>query len=655
MSWLEHCYQTYEYIRRTEPGLIGKQEPKRVPLFPVGHTTQQANLQIELDPDGNFVSARILRPDEYTTIVPCTEESASRTHLNPHALADKLQYLASDYKDFGGPKESGWEAYHKQLAAWCQSEFAHPLVCAVLRYLEKGTLIRDLLSRGCLVADDTGKLPRTYSGSDEETPAIFKSLQSKDQTESFVRFRVGTDDLWTDHSVWDSWLDFYETQLTHIDYCTVLGQKVPISTLSPKKIRNPGDGAKLISSNDSTNFTYRGRFSNAEQALSIGYRTTQEAHNALRWLISKQGTQCGDETILVWGTQNEPVPNLGDDSYDFSQDFQDEEEDDLGVDKLAPAVTATTQEAVAKQFNLAVQGYRMKLTDTSQLSVMILDSATAGRLSVRYYQELSGSRLLENVVDWHETFSWLLEYRVTAEKNPPPDKKPKMIRISFVGAPSPEDIAKAAYGEKVDAKLKQQTLERLVPCIVERKLLPRDLMLSAVHRASNAVALEPWDARKTRSIACALIRGYYLRSKGVTYTMDNTMNDKNTNPRGRDFIFGQILACAEQVERYAQNLTMDDKRTTNAERLQLVFVQHPSRTTMLLQQKLVPYLNRIRAKGGSSKRYDMMLSFIEELGSDFTNKPLNELYLLGYATQLQEFRRENEAYKNSETETTETN
>lgn len=651
MSWLERCYQTYEYIRQTEPDLIGKQVPRQVPLFPVGHTTQQANIQVELDPEGNFVDAHLLRPDEYTTIVPCTEKSASRTRAAvPHALADKLQYIASNYKEYGGTKEPGWDAYHEQLTAWCQSPFAHPAVCAVLKYLEKGSLIQDLLSKKLLYADEAGKLPSKYTGDDEAIQNVFGSLQSKDQTESFIRFRVGNDDLWTDRKVWDSWLDFYETQLTDVDYCTVLGQKVPLSTLSPKKIRNPGDGAKLISSNDSENFTYRGRFSSPEQALSIGYRTTQEAHNALRWLIGKQGTQCGDETILVWGTRNEPVPSLGDDSYDMAQSAPVDDEDDIDDSKFALPAGASTREAVAKQFNHAIQGYRAKLTDTSQLSVMILDSATAGRLSVRYYQELSGSRLLDNVVNWHETFSWQLDYRVTAEKNPPPDKKPKMIHISFIGAPSPEDIAKAAYGEKVDQKLKPQTLERLVPCIVERKPLPYDLVLNTVRRATNAVALESWEARKTRSIACALIRGYHSRSKGEHYTMalDETCKDRN-------YLFGRILACAEQTERYAQNLTMDDKRTTNAERLQVIFVQHPAKTTLLLQEKLAPYLNRIRAKAGSTKRYDQMLDLIAELGPDFTNKPLNELYLLGYATQLREFRRENEAYKDSETKTTETN
>lgn len=647
MSWLENCYQTYEYVRQNAPALIGKQDGTHAPLLPVGHTTQQANIQVELDAQGNFLTAFLLRKQESTTIVPCTEESASRTHINPHALADKLQYIAFNYREYGGPKDSGWDAYHEQLTAWCQSRFSHPLVCAVLSYLEKGTLISDLMKRDCLFTDESGKLPTKYSGDEEKKLKITASLTGGDQTESFIRFRVGDDDLWTDPSIWNSWLNFYETRLTAVDYCTVLGKKVPLSSLSPKKIRNPGDSAKLISSNDKSGFTFRGRFSTAEQALSIGYRTTQEAHNALRWLISTQGALCGDETILVWGTQNEPVPQLGDDSSDFAQNVPDylfaNDEDDGFDDE--PADSVSTMETIAKQFNRAVRGYRLKLTDTSQLSVIILDSATAGRLSVRYYQELSGSRLLNNVVDWHQTFSWLLEYRSKPEPAEP-GKKPKFKPYSFVGAPRPEDIAKAAYGEKVDQKLKQQTVERLVPCIVEQKPLPYDLMQSVVHCATASISLEPWETRKTRNIACALIRGYHSRTKGEDYTMalDENCCDRN-------YLFGRILACVEQIERYAQNLTFlaDDKRTTNAERLEAIFVQRPAATTKLLKLKLRPYLNRIQSKNGSTKRYDLMEELIDRLGLEYFNdKPLNELYLLGYSSQMMQFRRENEAAKKSE-------
>lgn len=651
MSLLERCYQTYEYVRRTEPSLIGKQESNRTTLLPVGHTTQKANIQVELTSDGNFMNAFLLYKEEQTTIIPCTERSSARTSgIVPHPLADKLQYIASDYPAYGGTKESGWEKYHKQLRAWCNSPFAHPLVCGVLHYLEKGTLIHDLIQKGILFTDENGKLPSKYSGTKDSEPAIVHSAPSGDQTESFVRFRVDNRDLSTDYSVWGSFLQFYESQLTDRDYCTVLGEMCPISLLSPQKIRHAGDGAKLISSNDETNFTFRGRFHDAAQALSIGYRTTQEAHSALRWLIGRQGTHFDDEYIVTWGTQDEPVPSLFDDTYDITQksapddlpDFDDLDDcDSLSI--LSPGIS--TAETIAKQFNKAIHGYRMTLTDTSQLSVLILDSTsgTKGRLSVRYYQELTGSRLLDNLVHWHKTVSWLLEYRSRPVLGPV-GTKPKTERFSFVGAPSPEDIAKASYGEKVDGKLKKQTIERLIPCIVERKPIPYDLVFNAVNRATASATLESWEARKTRSIACALICGYHNQLKGASYSMalDESCRDRN-------YLFGRILACAEQVERYAQNLTMDEKRVTNAERSQIMFVQRPAKTTVLLQNKLNPYLSRIQSKNGSKRRYQLMLDLIDCLGKeDFNNKPLNELYLLGYSSQLMEFRRENAELKKNE-------
>ena len=46
-----------------------------------------------------------------------------------------------------------------------------------------------------------------------------------------------------------------------------------------------------------------------------------------------------------------------------------------------------------------------------------------------------------------------------------------------------------------------------------------------------------------------------------------------------------------------------------------------------------------------------MLSLIDRLGKDdFTNRPLQELYLLGYASQMMEFQRQNEEYKDKNPE-----
>lgn len=648
MSWLEKCYETYENCQQ-EIGIqkFQAEGDKRsyVPLLPVAHTTQLVNIEVELNQNGDFQDARLLAKDEQTTIIPCTEESSARTSgVVPHPLVDKLQYIAADYPAYGGAKKSGWNLYHTQLQDWCSSPYADAKVCAVLRFLEKGCLVASLVKKHILFLDENGKMPTKWTGNKDEKPKILETLASADQTESFVRFRVGGIDLAQDEAVRESFIHYYEMKQQRVDYCTVQGKQMAVSTLSPYKIRNPGDRAKLISSNDSTNYTYRGRFVTAEQALSIGYETTQKAHSALRWLISKQGCSNGDQTVVVWGTKGEPIPDITTDSMDLGDDFAAAFAQ-LGQPQLPPA----TESEYAERFNKAIQGYGKALDEKANTVVMILDSATQGRLSIRYYRELAGSELMKNITDWHRNFAWQLNYR-SAPESAEPGQKPKWKRVSFWGAPSPADIAKAAYGEKADKKIIQQTVERLVPCITEGKYLPRDLMLSAVHRATAGIGLEPWEYQKTCGIACALICGYYHRNKKEDFVMtdgkyvDETIDD-------RSYLFGRILACAEQIERRVQSQT-GETRPTNAERLRLVFVQRPAKTTALLQQKLTPYLNRMRANGVSrDKRYSTLQELVGRLGAEnYTNKPLNELYLLGYACQMMDFREENAAYNKNTAE-----
>ena len=42
MSWLSYCYKTYQ----NSVSEIGKQQPGKVPLLPVAHTTQQVNIEV---------------------------------------------------------------------------------------------------------------------------------------------------------------------------------------------------------------------------------------------------------------------------------------------------------------------------------------------------------------------------------------------------------------------------------------------------------------------------------------------------------------------------------------------------------------------------------------------------------------------------------
>ena len=160
MGWIQRCYETYER-NQSEVGRTNLRSGKETPvLLPVAHTTQKVQVEIDLSPEGEFWSARVLRPDEMTTVIPCTEESSARTSttIAPHALVDKLQYIAGDYKSYGGTKKSGWNKYVTQLHSWCCSPQAHPDVKAVLCYVEKGCLIADLVHSGILFVDASGRL-----------------------------------------------------------------------------------------------------------------------------------------------------------------------------------------------------------------------------------------------------------------------------------------------------------------------------------------------------------------------------------------------------------------------------------------------------------------------------------------------------------------
>ena len=138
-----------------------------------------------------------------------------------------------------------------------------------------------------------------------------------DQSDAFIRFRVeilGEDEsaVWLDKDIYESYINYYLSLKEKVDLCYVKGQVIPCSVKHPAKIRHTGDKAKLISANDASGFTYRGRLGGEDdknKVVSIGYETSQKAHSALRWLIEKQGYKNGDQVIIVWGTKNQDIPD----------------------------------------------------------------------------------------------------------------------------------------------------------------------------------------------------------------------------------------------------------------------------------------------------------------------------------------------------------
>lgn len=625
MSWIRKLYQTYENCQ-SEIGLEGNNEEARTPLLPVAHTTMNAEVQVTINSKAECFDAQvILDKRSRVTIIPCTEASASRSGKTPvhHPLFDKLQYLAGDYETYGGSKGGQFhEDYMKDLQLWCESPFANRKVTAIYEYLKKDRLIEDLVARKVLICGEDGTLLDKWNGNKNDTPPIFKAAQ-RGQLSVAVRIAVAligddTPELWKDSQVMQDYISYYTNSMGGEALCVVTGDMLPCSSLHPKKLVPFEANAKLISTNDAQGFTYRGRFNDASQVASVSYVVSQKAHNALRWLVEKQGYNLDNQCFLAWGTKDEFLPPITGNAADLVRIYDKrkggEEQPDL------------TDEDFAKRFNTALAGYHAEIDESAEVVIMGMMAATPGRLSITFYRELPGRQFLENVEKWHEECSWIHSYALS-------EGKP----YTFTGAPAPADIVFAAYGENCGDKLKKSTVERILYCIADGGSLPADLMKSAVSRASNLIGLkEGWEREKTLTIACALYRKYRMdEARKKRIEEEPLMPKLDENRTDRDYLFGRLLAIADYMEHLAFDKWND--RDTNAMKYQDTFVRKPATTWMVLDQKLNPYKSKLRAKlkGGGQYYLDQIgvICTLAEDGALESDKPLGPAYLPGYYCQ----------------------
>jgi CRISPR-associated protein Csd1 len=639
MSWIQKLYETYN----NSQSMIGAGlDDDEVPLLPICHTTQKAQIEIVLDGNGKFKNAKVLRKDESRTIIPCTESSAGRTSgPSAHPLCDKLQYIAADYKKHGGDKKHYHDGYVKLLSGWVEKD-KNKKVQLVYEYIKQGTVISDLVESGVLVADKNKKLLKQRLDEKDKKAGldIFdllpggidpKTQKIKTwQADAFVRWQVEIPNdpqsaVWSDQEILQSWINYYSSTKETKALCYVTGEESFSADQHPAKLRNDGDKAKIISSNDNSGFTFRGRFINANQAATVGFETTQKAHSALRWLISRQGYQKGDLAIVAWATSGAAVPKP------FENPLSSIDVEDLPSD--APLTVSTAQE-VAIKFKKKIAGYGKEIGDTTDIVVMGVDSATTGRLAIIYYRELKGSDFLKRINAWHETCAWI-HYYGSIDVQDEKSNKPKKRYIPFIGAPAPNDIADAVLGNRPDDKfkLRRATIARLVPCIIDGQPIPRDLVESVVRLATNRLGIrDPKDKferewNKALSIACAVYKKFKEKKENYSMALDETRNT-------RDYLYGRLLALADHIEESALRKA-NEKRATNAARYMQQFSQRPFRTWNQIHSALTPYVVRL----GGAGYYKSLIAEVTELfisPEDYMNdKPLSGEYLLGYYCQRQ--------------------
>ncbi|HFC8542618.1 TPA: type I-C CRISPR-associated protein Cas8c/Csd1 [Neisseria weaveri] len=699
MSWMQKLYRTYEFAQTQ--GL--DDEELALPF----HIPKAVHLKIVLNDKAELVRAERFDGKKQVPI-QVTEKSSKRSGstIASYALHDNLQYIAKtagqyltiEYLSKIAEKDNGkkWKAflsgsdeekhkfadtekvkyescfefYEQQLSDWV--EFSNlPELRIVLRYVQKGSLIEDLIEKEYFSFEDKILL----SGKDDPFDlTIVWAVEMPNDLHV---------DLWSKSNIKSQWIKYQESQSEQgnksKELCYVTGEEDYPVEAYPKIDGN----AKVVSANDDTGFTFRGRFYGdkdngakselGSQAVTLGRDVSQKAFNILKWLIKRQGISNGDQKTVAWAVSDKEIPSPIQDSFgvidwenlDVSAVENEEEmpsETNISGKDWSSSVGQKAAEIIKKKLH----GCRANLENHEQISLLMLDKSTDGRMALTYYQEFLPADYFANLDAWIDDFSWYQRYK-------PKEGKPWLFAAPFIERIGDAVLSKFEREDK-EKKAKKRLYARLLPVIAGGKnvQIPYDLVQQSFQTACNPFSYqkskegknfeekrkEYWECNI--GVACALYKGWrvrhYDKSERRTYSMS-----LDTENRSRDYLYGRLLAQAESLEWYAlylQNGKKTPTRATNAERYFQQFAQRPYSTWRSLEsEKLVPYKNYLTGLGKDF--YKQAIGEIMELfqNEDFIcDDKLSGEFLLGYHCQKMEIDRqiaERKAAKQKKTEAAE--
>lgn len=582
MGLLQKAVETYDAMA----GRVGVvYEDEKEPLAPISHIMARPQIKITLDQDGNFVTAHALDKDAPKIIIPVTEGSAGRTVKAaelPHPLCDYLRYLLPQ-------NQVEYHHYISQLSDWTNSPFTHPKLHAVLHYVQGGSILADLSQAG-IAAEEKAMVCWEVNG-------LGEGLNGP---------------CWTDRTLMNAFIDYCLEKRagTFPVLCMVSGEMEIPARQHPKGVIPINGNAKLISANDSSGFTYRGRFDEAEQAATVSYTASQKAHNALRWLVANQSAPFGGRTFLCWNPQGIQIPKVT---------------GPMGR-KSGTAQRSATPSQYQKQLREALSGWKEKLSPSAGVVIAAFDAATTGRLAVTYYNELLASDFLDRLHDWEVSCCW--------GNGPYGIQSPSLFQIVSWAFGTPRNGK-----PELDDRILRQQMQRLVACRINRAPFPLDVERALVERASNLQLfpemVEERSGKTKEKIrkyprtdllftVCAAIRKYHIKEK-----WDMALDKNCSNP---SYLFGRLLAIAEAVEN--STYTDENRRETNAMRMQKAFALRPMSTWRFLEEKLESYYKQL--KPGLRQYYRKLTQEVVDklpVSDGKLNQRLEDIYLLGYYHQ----------------------
>ena len=614
-------------------------------LMPLHHIRQTVHKKVYLNEEGDYVRMES-HANKTKVIIPCTEESANRTGIKanetPHPFVDKIKLITS-------------KEYEAQLKCWSEWSEAHPSIKIIYKYITKNTLINDLKKeqqKNLLDMIDRSKdelIKKIKPWSEEDKRSLIdpeklkEKLKSKDwndktikdvekfvkkenakMLEGFVSWVVEckgepNSETWNNKEIHKNWIKYcLQKDSSAKGLCYITGKQAIL--VKPKRYRkgviDSKYNAKIISEPASPwgIFTFLGKSDDC-QSVNVSSEVMQKSHSALEWLINRQGFKVkdGSQRIVSWATSGKII-KVEENFFSLSEDIEEESLDhsrDMG-------------ESFALDLKRYLIGYKSQIPATDHIMIMGLEAPTDGRIAITYYQKYMAHHLLENLKQWEEDFSWFLRCKKNSQF------------IERLCAPAlKSEMWRTIYGENVKPNLKQNFVNKVLPCIAQRAQLPFDIVQNCIKRVSNRNSFKDKDQYlEALGIACSLYKGYHCRKKTQRgYKM--SLEEDRTE---RDYLYGRLLAVAEKIESIALSI-QESKHPTAAERYMLRFSQRPSSTWKIIHDSLIPYFATIIKKYNKSY-LESYRGLMDNIGNSFESmedfkddKKLEGEYLLGFYCQ----------------------
>lgn len=590
-------------------------------LLPLYHTNLRSDgkniVEITLNSDGSLYNAEFIEKDR-SIIFPITEDSVARSGKNPppHPLVDKLNYIENS-------KDVNHTNYLTQLNNWRNYLFESKdkdYLDLVYHFITTNSVLNVIVEN---IFHDNEYGLDGYN--------LKYSIKSKnkyvnkkiDLSKVYITFKINdflenkNVDVTTNKSLHNSYIVYIDSIKKNMGYCNISGDYQRLTS----KHRGLLGNAKLMSVSNNKE-TYYGRFKKGTDIVQVGYKTSEKIHLMLKFFLENKNSSqwlSGQQYLINWFSDD--LNN--EEQFDISHPFGNFEpyEDDI----ISQPLVGSDNQDVGESF---FKG-RNNINENNKYFVAIIDKASNGRLSSKYFKELHLSSLINNLNRWSENYSF--NY-YNAKNHEVKTFSPALYKILV-----------SSYGIERNGSLvldndnfKKDQFQKMIMSVVEGKDIPWNLVIQMKSNITQRLRYkDTW--QQLLFVALAILNN--IEERRYTYMIDR----ENTN---RSYLFGRLLALYDRTEaatfnREGSDRETDNKRVTNAQRFWTSFSNRPATIMNTLENKVKSYEKNLNSSNPGllvkiQKEKNEILGMLGDyLDSSEINKPLSYDFIFGYYAETQ--------------------